>query len=783
MSMRSQGLAWMGTGGVAPGRALLLGVGLPGAAVVLAALLEPVLDTTTALPVLAALLLAVWFGGPAVGALALLIALLGLGWLFLLEPPPGLALGELLRLGFVGGIGAGAVAAGHRLRHAEFTARTPARERERERERDVGERLQVREEVRRGEARLGGIIDSAMDAIISVDEAQRVVLFNRAAEEVFGLPAAQAIGRPLDDFIPPRYREQHRRDVEAFGRTGETMRTMHTPARAAGLRADGREFPIEATISQFPTERGRLYTVILRDVSERARAEEALEKSNQRMAMALRTSSMVLFTQDLELRYTWIMNAGIDLPPEQFLGRRTADIFERPEDAEALDAVKRDALAAGRLVRREVSVVDRGRAITFDMAAEPLRDAEGRPVGVLCAAIDVTDRARREELLRHAQKLESVGQLAGGIAHDFNNLLTGILGNASLAKITARSGGDVTPLLDDVIRASQRAADLTRQLLAYAGKGKFYLETLDLCTLVPELGRLVHASIPRLVTLDFAVQPGCPPVEADRSQLQQVLMNLVVNAAEAIGERAGTVRVEVVPTRLAPDDVAGPLAEFGIAPGEYVRLGVIDDGAGMDADTRARIFDPFFTTKFMGRGLGLAAVLGIVRGHGGAIQVDSAPGEGTTVHVWLPVSTSGRHDRAAVPPAEEPRGAGTVLLVEDEADVLAMATRALELFGYRVIAAVNGREAVDRCRAHAAEIDVVVLDMVMPVMSGEEAARHLKTIRPDLRIIVTSGYGDVEALRRFAGTRVSDFLEKPYTADRLAAKVQAVIQGRTTVVR
>jgi nitrogen-specific signal transduction histidine kinase/CheY-like chemotaxis protein len=385
-----------------------------------------------------------------------------------------------------------------------------------------------------------------------------------------------------------------------------------------------------------------------------------------------------------------------------------------------------------------------------------------------------------EEALRQAQKLESIGVLAGGIAHDFNNLLTGIMGNAGLASRAVKAGRteQADKLLADVLAASRRAADLTRQLLAYAGKGKFVIVPVDLCKLVSEVSTLIRASISKKVTLVIDVPEECPVVEADRVQIQQLVMNLVINGGEAIGDNPGTLTVRVRTEHLTERREQLRSQGFPIAPGDYVRIDVSDTGSGMDPETRDRIFEPFFTTKFLGRGLGLSAALGIVRGHRGAIGVRSAPGSGTTFTVLLPVRrdlqrpvrTSGN---VAIP--HDLQGVGTILVADDEDPVRTLAATVLEDAGYTVELACDGAEAVQRLREQGDRIRLILLDLTMPVLGGAEAASELRRIHPGIPIVAMSGYGDMEVMQRFGDVGVDDFLAKPFTPEQLAGKVRDVL--------
>ncbi len=384
---------------------------------------------------------------------------------------------------------------------------------------------------------------------------------------------------------------------------------------------------------------------------------------------------------------------------------------------------------------------------------------------------DVTERRRFEDRARHSQKLESLGVLAGGVAHDFNNLLTAILGSASLAIEETAPGAPVREHLSNVLAASERAAQLTRQMLAYSGRGQFFVEPVDLSRQVREITALLHATLGGNIELVLKLQDDAF-IEADAGQFQSVVMNLVINGAEAIGKQsAGTLVVSTCTQHLDDDYLADNLAGDNLRPGAYILLEVHDTGQGMDTATMARIFDPFFTTKFTGRGLGLAAVLGIVRGHKGAIKVYSHPGKGTTFKLFFPALPTANAYRVPAAPSTDFSGDATVLVVDDEPVVLKMAESTLRRYGYKVLVAANGREAVDLFRPCPEEIGLVLLDMTMPVLSGEETLRELRAIRPQVRVIVSSGYNEIEALRRF-GDGVAGFLQKPYRAATLAEKVK-----------
>jgi PAS domain S-box-containing protein len=386
--------------------------------------------------------------------------------------------------------------------------------------------------------------------------------------------------------------------------------------------------------------------------------------------------------------------------------------------------------------------------------------------------LDLTERKKIESQLRHTQKLESLGVLAGGVAHDFNNLLVGILGNASLALDSMPSSSPDRPLLDEVVRASERAADLTKQLLAYAGKGRFVVAPADLSALIREITALIHASISKNVQLRLYLKEGLPSIEADSAQLQQLVMNLIINGAESIGGQSGSVVVTTGAQEVDDFYIRSVYSGHDIEPGKYVTLEVRDTGSGMDEATIGKIFDPFFTTKFLGRGLGLAAALGIVRGHRGAIKVYSETGKGSTFKVLFPASEQASASNRDASPERDLTGEGVVLVVDDEDVVRRAVKTALQRYGYSVALAENGQDGVDLFREMHERVSAIILDMTMPVMGGEEALTHIQEINPKVPVILSSGFNEVEAIQRFTGKGLAGFIQKPYTASTLATKLK-----------
>ncbi len=540
---------------------------------------------------------------------------------------------------------------------------------------------------------------------------------------------------------------------------------------------------------------GRLPFAIRRALEEaeqralRRRAEEAERRSNETLSVALEASQMGTWdwnvtTGGLEWSDQCKAIFGIPAGEPMNYGRFLRALH--PDDRSRTDSAITRSLAAKerhdieyRTVWPDGSIhwiASKGRAFHDAASGEPVRMA-GTALDITARKQAELDRERMEKKLQETQKLESLGVLAGGIAHDFNNLLTGVLGNASLARMDLPGGSPVLHFVDQIEVAAQRAAELCRQMLAYAGKGRFVVHELDLSALVKETAHLLECSIATEVALEFHLADDLPAVKADATQLRQIVMNLVLNASEAIGDKSGIVSIT---TGFVSADRAGgdgTMIEMELPAGDHVYFQVADTGRGMTPETLAKIFDPFFTTKFAGRGLGLAAVQGIVRGHGGTLKVSSEPGRGTTFQVFLPC-TGERMKPAAAPESgsELWRGAGTVLVVDDEAVVRETAGRMLEAMGFRVLIAKNGLEAVECFRAEGKNIQAVLLDLTMPHLDGEGTFRKLSQLDPEVRVVLMSGFNEQDAVRRFIGVGLAGFLQKPFTTEDLRARLKAILR-------
>jgi len=522
------------------------------------------------------------------------------------------------------------------------------------------------------------------------------------------------------------------------------------------------------------------------DVDERRKSDEALRASQERFELISRATSDALYDMDMRTGEVWRNEACL-----QLLGMKGGESAQEgmsrvhPEDAERVLGTTWNTLTSNldswaiefRLRRADgsyVFVLER---------AYILRGEDGYPIRIIGALTDLTqqrageeERLRIQQTLQEAQELESLGVLAGGVAHDFNNLLMGITGVADVALACLPEDSPARPNIRIIATSAQRAAELCHQLLAYAGKGKIQEEAMDLAEVTREMAHLLDLSINRKTELQFDFAPEVPRIDADPAQLRQVVMNLITNASESMEGRPGVVRIAIRPLEVTRKFLNANFPTDALSPGRYTMLEVTDQGCGMSEETQARMFEPFFTTKFTGRGLGLAAVQGIVRAHRGGIRVESEVGVGTRITAIFPVSSraTAPAPKSATPEPPKPRSA-TVLVVDDEATVRVVAGEALMACGHEVVEAADGAEAVAIFRERHAAIDVVLLDLVMPRLSGEEAYAAMREVNPEVRVILSSGYAEKPSMALFAGCELKGFIQKPYRIEDLQRLVNRVL--------
>ena len=508
------------------------------------------------------------------------------------------------------------------------------------------------------------------------------------------------------------------------------------------------------------------------DITKLKRAEDAERESEEKFRLIFNNASDGILLTDTQSMKFEMGNRKIcemlGYSEDEILRLRILDIHPEKDLPDVLLGIQK---AKGEvLTLTDIPMKRKDGTVFFADIASSTIHIHGKQL-LLGIIRDVT----RERMLRHqlyvAQKMEALGTLAGGIAHDFNNLLMVVLGYAEIALKDVPPTSPAHFNLTEIANAARRAADLSLQMLTYTGKSSIALERVEVSGLVDEMSHLLKTTISKKAILTLNLERGLPSIQAEPSQVRQIVMNLIVNALEAIGDRSGAITVSVGATRCDAEYLQKTELGGDLAPGLYVHLVVADTGCGMDAGTRSRIFEPFFSTKFTGRGLGLAAVLGMVRAHKGALEVYSEPGKGTTFKVLFPVQEAAGN--GALPGEPSPladwRGTGTILLVEDVESLLALGARMLEHLGFTVLTAADGLQAVELYRQRGKEIDLVLMDMTMPRMDGAEAFDVLRRLNPDVRVVLASGYGHEDLALRFAGKHLDGVLQKPYSLAKLRA--------------
>jgi two-component system, cell cycle sensor histidine kinase and response regulator CckA len=632
------------------------------------------------------------------------------------------------------------------------------------------ERRQSEEELRISTQRFSGVVASAMDAIITLDESQRIIVFNKAAEKMFGCPAWEVLGKTLDRFLPVSLRDMHAEHIRRFSEAGLTTRSMSTPGILGALRANGEQFPIEATISQVQVAGQKLYTVILRDITERKRAEETLLQSEARFRSIYEQAAVGIEQVALDGRLLMV-NAALcrmlGYEESELLGKNTAEITHPDDHVRELELFR--AMQCGQHCSYEIEKRYLHRdhsAVWVHVTSSTVNSAAGAPQYRISVIQNVTERKRAEEQLKQSQKMEAIGRLAGGVAHDFNTLLNVMLGYSDLL-LTELPEGDVRrERVMQIKNSGETGAMLTRQLLAFSRKQAIAEVVLDLgeavCKMTPIFGRLLRDDIELKVKHTGEV---CP-VKVDPGQIQQVVLNLVANAADAMPE-GGCLEIDVSAVEVDESYVQPqPL----LKPGCYAMLTISDTGTGMDSATVSHIFEPFFTTKEAGRGtgLGLATVYGIVKRNGGDIWVYSEPGAGTVFKLLLPLTAEPLPADKAVltPPLNLSGGGETILLVEDSAALRELTRVILVRDGYNILEAEDGVAALELSRAYPGHIHLLLSDVVMPRMRGPVLAEEILKQRPELAVVFLSGYTQ-EVIAQ--SDKIGDFtlVEKPYTAPTL----------------
>jgi len=623
------------------------------------------------------------------------------------------------------------------------------------------------------------LIEFAADAIFVGDPDGNIIGANQSALALSGYSAVELDDMNLGQLFSEaeRQRTPLRYDLLKQGKTVQTERLLS--------RKDGTTVPIEMNSRMMPDG---TYHTFIRDLSERRQAEEALRLSEEKFSQAFKLNPDAMTISSLADGIFIEVNQGfsdiVGWNKEEAIDHSSRsgdlDLWCRDEDR---DRFVSELHQHGEVREMELDFRHKnGKVATCLMSARTIEiNNESYMLSIIH---DITERKknqekqkRLEEQIFQVQKLESLGVLAGGIAHDFNNILMAVIGHCELAQRRLTIESPATENVRQIKLAASRAADLANQMLAYSGKGKFVVEALDLSQIITEMEHILAVSISKKATLRYDLAPDLPSVEADATQLRQIIMNLTINASEAIGDNSGIIAISTGIMDCDRTYLQDTWLDENLPAGLYIFFEIADTGCGIAAETVDRIFEPFFSTKFTGHGLGMAAVLGIVRGHSGAIKIYTEVGKGSTFKILLPASPLPATKQKLETEVSLLHESGLVLLVDDEETVLNISKEMLSDFGFETITASDGKEALEIFKQQHNQICFVLMDLTMPHMDGEEAFREFKRIDPAVKVIICSGYNEQEVSQKFVGKGLAGFLKKPYLFSELQKTIQTILKS------
>ena len=656
---------------------------------------------------------------------------------------------------------------------------------------DEIKRVQLELEASRDEFQ--DLYDFSPVGYFTLTEKGLIIQANLTGANLLGKARPKLINMRFAHFVDPESEAQLYQHFLSVIKQGHKLACDLTLKRDDGSSFYARleSIRIDAPVEQRKGNAGtRSIRVAVIDITDRKKTEDAMRSSEERFrGMFERHNAIMLLVEPVTGRIVLANQAA-----EQFYGYTASKLVSMSiQDINILppDEVETEMNLALHRLRNLFIFPHRlasGEVRTVEVHSSPI-EHDGT-IMLFSIIHDVTDRKRLEEermemqhKLLHAQKLESLGVMAGGIAHDFNNLLMAIMGNLEFALTDRGLGAEGKNAIENAIQASERSAELSHQMLIYSGNFFYVPRDLDLGEQANKNNDLLKSVIPKTTTLHFEINEGLPLIRGDEDQIQRVITNLVINSSEAIGENIGDVTIKTGVMDCDESYLGRSRLEEKPEPGEFVFVEVTDNGCGMDAETQHKLFDPFFSTKFWGRGLGMAEVMGVVKGHHGAILVESEVGKGTTVRVLFPVATENRVPSVAamnavetqVPETDSVRRRKTILLIEDEELVRGLVHNRLELLGYDTIAAVDGEGGVRIFRERLNEIDLVLLDFAMPRMNGVEAFEELIRIKPDVKVIFSSGYAEDIVIQSFPGKRPAGVLHKPYKMEELKGELERLL--------
>ncbi|HET6488545.1 MAG TPA: PAS domain S-box protein [Syntrophales bacterium] len=634
---------------------------------------------------------------------------------------------------------------------------------------DVTKRKRSEKALRESERFNKEIISSANEGIIVYDRDFRYVVWNRFMEVFTGLPAEDVLGMSAFDVFP-HLREQ---GVDILLDRALEGATIAAPDLTYYVPQSGKTGWITGTYAPYRNSRGEIVGVIamVHDITERKLAEEALRKSEENFRAIFETAPDCIYIKDRTLKYV-LVNPSVESlfgkPSSEIVGLSDGELFGEAAEQRSREMDYR--VLDGEMVEVESSETINGIPVTLHVVKVPMFDAAGEIIGICGVARDITQTRQLEAQLLQAQKMEAIGTLAGGIAHDFNNLLMGIQGHVSLVLMDITGEHPHSAHLTGIENMIRSGATLTRQLLGFARGGKYEVKPTDLNDLIKKSSDMFGRT-KKEIKITRREQEGTWVVDADRGQIEQVFLNMYVNAWQAMP--GGGELILSTENVILDESFVKP---YKIPPGRYVKISITDTGIGMDEATRQRVFEPFFTTKGRGRGtgLGLASAYGIVKNHGGIITLYSERGHGTTFNIYLPVSASATVADASLE-RQIMKGTETILLVDDEDIVLDVGVEVLKTLGYRVLAARSGPDAIEIYRHKSGEIDMVILDMIMPEMGGGRVFDAMKGIDPSVKVLLASGYSLNGQASHILSRGCGGFIQKPFSIIDLSKKIREIL--------
>lgn len=629
---------------------------------------------------------------------------------------------------------------------------------------DITERKLAEQELKESKEQYRMIADTAVDGILTFMSHGEISFVNPEACKIFDFEVDDLVGEHVEKLLP---------ELADF-ENNEELSTVKSK-RMIGWRKDGEAFPVEIALGRGRKNSDYFYTAIIRDITDRIKIEKTLQDTTTQMQLITDNVPgwIAYIDKDLIIRFAnqyYIRSLGI--PRDKIIGKHVTQVIGEEGYNKAKDRISQA------MQGEQIAFVDQ----ILLLKENSLRDIIGAYVpnivddqveGIFVFLQDVTEQRKTEKALQEAQRLDSLGVLAGGIAHDFNNLLLAMMGQITLAQLKLDEDNKASKNLQKAEDAANRAASLCRQLLAYSGQGHFEVDQIDLNELITQNQELFNVAISKSVKLTTALQPDLPLMEGDKAQIQQVVMNLIINGAEAIGEEIGKVEVKTSTKQLKGDETnywrwtAQPLEE-----GNYVSVMITDNGSGITEENLRKIFDPFFTTKEKGHGLGLSAVVGIIRGHNAGLLVETTPSVGTTFEILFPVSETPEIQETE--PAESATFLGhdvNILIIDDDDAIRDVIEDILSTAGYKTKGFSSGETALPYLELSHMKYGLVILDLTLPGMGGVEILKHIREIDASLPVVVSSGYHHTEALSRFDNTRPNHFLQKPYKASLLISTV------------